>query len=85
MPVYLYWGEEDFNIENSLRLLREEVLDANLAILNHKKFIEPDIRILIENLQIHVLLCLAICLSKCKLHSFFTRGKKSYSDEILKN
>ena len=31
MPVYLYWGEEDFNIDKAVKNLRKNVLDDSLA------------------------------------------------------
>jgi len=51
MPAYLYWGEEDFNIEIAVQELRNKVLDPNFAALNHKKLDEPNVRHLTETLQ----------------------------------
>ncbi len=51
MPAYLYWGEEDFNLEKAVRELRNNTLDENFVSLNHKKLDEPDIAELIETLQ----------------------------------
>lgn len=38
MPVYLYWGEEEFNIEMAVRELRKKIIDPNFASINHKRF-----------------------------------------------
>ena len=51
MPAYLYWGEEEFNLENAVKELRTKVLDENWASINHKKLNEPEILELIETLQ----------------------------------
>ena len=51
MPVYLFWGEEDFNIDSSMKELREKVLDPNWVALSHKVLTEPDISLLNETLQ----------------------------------
>lgn len=51
MPAYLYWGEEEFNLENAVKELRKSVLDENFAAINHKKLNEPEVRDLIESLQ----------------------------------
>ncbi len=51
MPVILYWGEEDFNIENSVLDLKSRVLDPNWAMLNHKVLNQPDLKTLIETVE----------------------------------
>lgn len=51
MPAYLYWGEEDFNLDNAVREFRKKILDPNFAALNHKILDEPEIPKLLEALQ----------------------------------
>lgn len=51
MPIYLYWGEEDFNLELKVQKLKEEILDPDWIALNHKVLEEPNIRNLTETLQ----------------------------------
>jgi DNA polymerase III subunit delta len=41
MPIYLYWGEDDFAIARAVAALRERTLDADWASFNFDKF-PPD-------------------------------------------
>ena len=47
MPVYLFWGEEEFNIENAVNDLSKQLLDPAWGTLNHKVLNEPAISDLI--------------------------------------
>ncbi|MEI7473220.1 MAG: DNA polymerase III subunit delta [bacterium] len=51
MPVLLYWGEEDFNLEKSVNSLKEKILDPDWAVLNHKILNELSVRNLTEVLM----------------------------------
>ena len=51
MPIYLYWGEEEFNVELAVKKLRNKVLDPDWATFNHKILIEPGIKTLIETIS----------------------------------
>lgn len=42
MPIYLYWGEDDFTLTQAVNQLRESVLDPNWASFNYDK-IPPDL------------------------------------------
>ncbi|MGD1913812.1 MAG: DNA polymerase III subunit delta [Rivularia sp. (in: cyanobacteria)] len=42
MPIYNYWGEDDFAMEKAIVNLREEILDANWISFNYTTF-PPDI------------------------------------------
>ncbi|HEY9610039.1 DNA polymerase III subunit delta [Allocoleopsis sp.] len=41
MPIYLYWGEDDFTLTQAVNQLRKSVLDPNWANFNYDK-IPPD-------------------------------------------
>lgn len=41
MPVYVYWGEDDFSIEKAIALLRSRILDPNWISFNYTS-ISPD-------------------------------------------
>ncbi|MBD1938175.1 DNA polymerase III subunit delta [Microcoleus sp. FACHB-68] len=41
MPIYLYWGEDDFAIAKAVDALRDRVLDSNWVSFNYDK-IPPD-------------------------------------------
>ena len=32
MPVYLFWGDEDFTLENEIKTIKDEVLDTSSGI-----------------------------------------------------
>ena len=49
MPTYLYWGEEDFNIELAVKRLRKKLLDPDWAAFNHKVFDSPALQTIIES------------------------------------
>ncbi len=53
MPVYLYWGEEDFNIDKSVMALREKLLTDGLSSLSHKILKQQKLSVttILENLQ----------------------------------
>lgn len=48
MSVYLYWGDEDFNIELAVKNLRKRILNPEWVAFNHKKLNSPSIQELIE-------------------------------------
>ncbi len=85
MPTYLYWGEEEFNIENAVKELRKKVLDENWAVINHKKLFEPEINELIETLQTLPMM-FGNLLIEVEASNLFMRGTKkaNSSDEIMK-
>ena len=84
MPVYLYWGEEEFNLENKVRELRKKVLDPGFTVLNHKVLNEPDIKDLVETAQTLPMM-LGNRLIEVRASSLFLRGKKkiSSSDSLM--
>ncbi len=41
MPIYVYWGEDDFAIEKAVSLLRDRVLDPQWTSFNYTSFL-PD-------------------------------------------
>ncbi|HIZ27780.1 MAG TPA: DNA polymerase III subunit delta [Candidatus Adamsella sp.] len=88
MPVYLYWGEEDFNIDKAVRNLRENILDDSLAGLNHK-ILKPnklDIKSILEELQA-VPMMFGNFLLEIYTPDLFLRGtnKPSSSDKIMQS
>jgi len=84
MPAYLYWGEEEFNLENAVKELRKKVLDENWASINHKKLNEPEILELIETLQTLPMM-FGNLLVEVSAANLFLRGNKklSSSDSLM--
>ncbi len=54
MPVYLFWGDEDFTLENEIKTIKDEVLkvrDGNeISPLNYRCLDNPDFKVLIDAL-----------------------------------
>ncbi len=44
MPVYLYWGEDDYRVDRAVKVLRDRVLDPNWVSFNYDKIAaeQPD-------------------------------------------
>lgn len=83
MPVILYWGEEDFNLENSVKELKNTVLDDSWGALNHKKLDNPSMQDLIENLETTPMM-FGNLLIEVNANNLFLRGaKKGNTDEKL--
>lgn len=80
MPVYLYWGEEEFNLDNAVKELRSKVLDENFAALNHKTLDEPDIKTLLEAVQTLPMM-LGNLLIEVRATTLFMRGKRTVASD----
>ncbi len=55
MPVYLFWGDEDFTLENEIKAIKEEVLKVSkgneISPLNYRCLDNPDFKTLIDALR----------------------------------
>lgn len=51
MPLYLFWGEEDFNIELEINRLKNSVLENEITPLNYKLLDNPNFNVLDEALR----------------------------------
>ena len=55
MPVYLFWGDEDFTLENEIKTIKEEVLKVSegneVSPLNYRCLDNPDYKSLIDALR----------------------------------
>lgn len=83
MPVYLYWGEEDFNLDKSVKNLRDNLLDPDWAVLNHKILNEPNIRNLTETLM-NLPMAFGNILIEVSSSKLFMRGSSSDEEEKVK-
>ncbi len=84
MPVYLYWGEEDFNLQKAVKQLRSKVVNPDFSSLSHKILDEPDIKELIESVQTLPMM-LGNLLIEVRTSTLFFRGKRSVagSDPLM--
>jgi DNA polymerase-3 subunit delta len=83
MPVYLYWGEEDYNIEREVKNLKNSILDENWSSINQKKLIEPEIRLLNETIGSTPMM-FGNMLFEIYSNSLFLRGSSKAEDETYK-
>lgn len=55
MPVYLFWGDEDFTLENEIESIKKKVLmtgeNAEISPLNYRRLENPDFKTLIDALR----------------------------------
>lgn len=84
MPVYIYWGEEEFHLENAVKELRKKVLDSAFVSINHKILNKPDLKELIEAIQTLPMM-FGNLLVEVNAENLFLRGKRtaSTSDELM--
>jgi len=79
MPIYLYWGEEEFNLNKAVHDLKEKVLDQNWLLLNHKVLNEPEVALLAESLQT-LPMTFGNMLFEIHASNLFLRGSKKVPD-----
>lgn len=79
MPVYLYWGDEEYNIETSIKGLKSKILDPAWAMLNYKSFCNPDINTLIDSLQVMPMFMGNLLIEIESNYLFMRGGKKAAS------
>jgi DNA polymerase-3 subunit delta len=51
MPIYLYWGDDDFALERAVTALRDRTLDPQWASFNYDKFSSEQADALIQGLN----------------------------------
>ena len=51
MSLYLFWGQEDYNIQKEIEKLKNELLDSSFVSMNYKIFDNPDFIKIIEIVQ----------------------------------
>ncbi len=55
MPVYLFWGDEDFTLENEIKAIKDKALDTanggEISPLNYRCLDNPDFKNLIDALR----------------------------------
>ena len=84
MPVLLYWGEEEFNLQNAVQDLRNKVINPEWALLSHKVLNEPELPELVNTLQT-LPMAFGNLLIEIKSTNLFLRGSKkaSSSDKLM--
>ena len=95
MPVYLFWGDEDFTLENEIKSIKDEILgcgDSNgveISPLNYRCLDNPDFKTLIDALRAQPMMFGDI-LYKIRADKYFLETAKKaklddkQTDEIIK-
>jgi DNA polymerase-3 subunit delta len=52
MPIYLYWGEDDFAMERAVAALRQHALDPSWADFNYSKIVSDQADAVIQGLNL---------------------------------
>lgn len=88
MSVYLLWGEDDFRLEKALISLRSKVLGDEISPLNHRVLQNPEMNILIENMQTTGMMFGNLLIEVHSKNLFLrtkekTESKSDYIDKII--
>jgi len=93
MPVYLFWGDEDFTLENEIKTIKDEVLNVSNGIeispLNYRCLDNPDYKALIDALRTQPMM-FGDVLYKIRADKYFLETTKKaklddkQTDEIIK-
>lgn len=51
MSLFLFWGQEEFNIEKEIGKLKDKLLDSSFVSMNYKVLDNPDFPLIIENIR----------------------------------
>ena len=51
MPIYLYWGEDDFAIAKSVKKLHKQILDPNWIDFNYHRYLGDNSEKIIDGLN----------------------------------
>lgn len=94
MPVYLFWGDEDFTLENEIKSIKDKVLGdgssgVEISPLNYRCLDNPDFKSLIDALRAQPMMFGEI-LYKIRADKYFLETTKKVkldekqTDEIIK-
>lgn len=88
MSVYLLWGEDDFRLEKAVVSLRSKVLGGEISPLNHRVLNNPEMNILLENMQTTGMMFGNLLIEVHSKNLFLrtkekTESKSDYVDKII--
>ncbi len=93
MPVYLFWGDEDFTLENEIKDIKDKVLkisDGNeISPLNYRCLDNPDFKTLIDALRCQPMM-FGDVVYKIRADKYFLETTKKFklddkqTDEVIK-
>lgn len=82
MPISLFWGEEDFNIDKAVKDLRERVVDKSLGELGHRILNEPSVTVLADILQTPPMMFGNLLIEVKASNLFMSGGEKASENEL---
>lgn len=83
MPIHIYWGEEDFNIELAVKKLRKKVLDPDWKDFNHKTLDNPSLQEIIESIST-LPMGFGDLLVEVHNTSLFSKGQQKTDEKLYK-
>jgi len=93
MPVYLFWGDEDFTLEQEIKSIKEEVLNTEnggeISPLNYRCLDNPDYKSLIDALRCQPFM-FGNVVYKIRADKYFLETTKKFklsdkeTDEVIK-
>ncbi len=82
MSLYLFWGQEDYNIQKEIEKLKSELLDSSFISMNYKVFDNPEFLKIIECVQATPLM-FGNMLIVINMEKYFLGNKGSVDDKQL--
>ena len=83
--LYLFHGQEDFNIELELQKLKSKVVDKAFLATNYRIYDNPPFQEFIDILRTPSLMFGSVlCVINCEKYFFDTKGKINFDDKELK-
>lgn len=83
--LYFYYGQEDFNIEKELKMLKDKVVDKAFLATNYRVYDNPKYMELLEVLQTPSLMFGSVlAIINCEKYFYDAKGKVNFEDKELK-
>src|SRR5574344_801866 len=83
--LYFYYGQEDFNIEKELKMLKDKVVDKAFLATNYRVYDNPKYMELLEVLQTPSLMFGSVLeIINCEKYFYDAKGKVNFEDKELK-
>ncbi len=85
MASYLFWGQEEFNIENRIKTLRKKLINPQFQAMSYKVFNNPAPETLIEVISTQPFMFgNMLILINCEKYFLNTKEKFDFTDRNLK-
>lgn len=83
MPVSLFWGDEEYNIDVEVKKLRKNIVDPSMAVLSHKVLDEPSLQVLVEAIETTPMMFGSMLIEVHSTKLFLRGNDKISSSDVL--